>query len=77
MLEIKLTLHRMNHRILRDYFLSSSEIEPRYQSAAAVVYAQEYITAAETRKVPQNAVQCKVGFISNIMSRKYYPQICL
>ena len=42
----------MNHRILRDYFLSS-----RYQSAAAVAYYQEYNTAAETQQVPQNAMQ--------------------
>ena len=62
MLEIKLTLHRMNHCILRDYFLSS-----RYQSAAAVAYYQEYNTAAETQQIPQNAMQCKVGFISIII----------
>ena len=67
MLEIKLTLHRMNHCILRDYFLSSSGIYLRHQSAAAVAYYQEYNTVAETQQFPQNAMQCKVGFISNII----------
>ena len=28
---------------------------------------QEYNTAAETQQFPQNAMQCKVGFISNII----------